>query len=48
MTVEIVATIIALRYSRNAERRICIDLLSILSMEHAEVVAATAAIGDNS
>jgi hypothetical protein len=28
--------------------RICIDLLSILSMEHAEVVAATVTGGDNS
>lgn len=36
------------RYSRNAGLRICIDLLSILSIEHAEVVTATAANGDNS
>jgi hypothetical protein len=35
-------------YKRNAGRRICIDLLSILSAEHAEVVAAMVAIGDNS
>jgi hypothetical protein len=47
MTAEMVANM-RHRYSRNPTRRICIDLLSILLMEHAEVVAATAAIGDNS
>jgi len=38
----------SLRYSRNAARRICIDLLSILPAKHAEVVAAIAASVNNS
>src|SRR4051794_28861384 len=38
----------ALRYSRKAGRRICIDLLSIQYREHAEVVTAIVVSLDNS
>ncbi len=47
MTAELVTNVL-LGYNGNAGCRICIDLLSILSMEHAEVVAATVTGGDNS
>ena len=53
LTAEMVANIIPAvtapaRYNRNAGRSICIDLLSILRDQHAEVVTAFAAKRHNS